>query len=196
MTAGTGIKELAAKLRNLFCVAVFIKRGGDGAVQIRTRNGKVLEKAEAFPYGFCAKAKSGNTLVFCQGGNFDGFEILPVLKAEDVTPPELEEGDAALYTGGGGCVIVREAGDVEIRAKGEGAVSVKTEKGTVTVKEDGTIYLGNEQADICALFAGLIDEIKGIVTSGSPASQTINPATRQKLEAYKNKVKKLFAEAE
>jgi phage gp45-like len=132
--------------------------------------------------------------VFCQGGNYNDFEILPVLKADGVAAPELEPGDAALYTENGGRVIVRESGDAEITAKG--AVLVKTEKGTITVKKDGKIYLGNEQADICVLFAGLIDEIKGIVTSGSPASQTVNPATQQKLEAYKNKVKELFAEAE
>jgi phage gp45-like len=192
-----GIKELAAKLRNVFSVSEYQKRyDGDGVIQIKTHNGKVLEKNEAFPYGFYAKAKSGKALVFCQGGNFDGFEILPVLKADDVTLPELEDGDAALYTGEGGCVIVRESGGVEITAKGEGAVSVKTEKGTVLAKADGTIYMDSGEMDICALLAGLIDEIKNIVTSGSPASQTINPATRQKLEAYKNKVKELFAEAE
>jgi phage gp45-like len=128
----TGIKELAAKVRNLFCEADFIKRGGDGVIQIRTRNGKVLEKAEAFPYGFFAKAKSGKALVFCQGGNFDGFEILPMLNADSAALPELVEGDAALYTGKGGCVIVREAGDVEVTAKG--AISAKTEKGTVLIK--------------------------------------------------------------
>jgi phage gp45-like len=171
-------------------------RDGDGVIQVETHNGKVLEKTEAFPYGFYAKAKSGKALVFCQGGNFDSFEILPVLKADDVTLPELEEGDAALYTGEGGCVIVRESGDVEMTAKGEGAVSVKTEKGTVLIKADGMIYMDSGKTDACALLAGLIDEIKGIVTSGSPGSQTINLATQQKLEAYKNKVKELFAEAE
>ena len=190
----TGTKELAARLRNLFCVADFQKRGGDGAVQAMTRNGKVLEKAEAFPCGFYAKAKSGKALVFCQGGNFDGFEILPVLKAEDVPLPELEEGDAALYTEGGGLVIVREAGDVEVSAKG--AVSAKTEKGNVLIKADGKIYLGNERIDACAVITGLIDEIKGIGTFGAPASHTVNPASQQKLEAYKNKVKELFAEGE
>jgi len=39
------------------------------------------------------------------------------------------------------------------------------------------------------------DKIKCLVTAGSPASQTVNPASQQILEAYKNDVKKLFAEA-
>jgi phage gp45-like len=193
----TGIREFAAKIRNLFSTGEFQKRyGEDGRVQVMTHTERVLEKTEAFPYGFYAKAKSGRVLVFCQGGNYNNFEILPVLKADGVAAPELDAGDAALYTGEGGCVIVREAGGVEVLAGGSGPVSVKTEKGTFVIKNDGKMYLGNEQADICALVAGLIDEIKGIVTSGSPASQTVNPATRQKLEAYKNKVKELFAEAE
>lgn len=172
----SGIKELAAKVRNLFCVADFQKRDGDGVIQVRTCNGKVLEKAEAFPYGFYAKAKSGKALVFCRGGNFDGFEILPVLKDSAAAPPSLEEGDAALYTKEGGRVIVREAGDVEVLAP-----------------ECGTLLLANGKADMRSLLLGLIDEIEGIVTSGSPASQTVNTATRQKLEMYKNKVKELFS---
>jgi phage gp45-like len=193
----TGIREFAAKIRNLFSTGEFQKRyDEDGRVQVATHTGRVLEKAEAFPYGFYAKAKSGRVLVFCQGGNYNDFEILPVFKADGVAAPELEAGDAALYTGEGGCVIVRKAGGVEVLAGESGAVLVKTEKGTLTVNKDGKMYLGNEQADICVLFAGLIDEIKGIVTSGSPASQTVNPATQQKLEAYKNKVKELFAETE
>jgi phage gp45-like len=139
----TGIRELAAKVRNLFCGAELQRRDGDGTVQIRTRNGKVLEKAEAFPYGFCARAKSGKALVFCQGGNFDGFEILPVLKAEDVAPPELEAGDAALYTGNGGYAIVRESGDVEVCAKGGGKVKVTA--------KDGTLYFANGKTNSCKI---------------------------------------------
>jgi phage gp45-like len=97
----TGIRELAAKIHNLFSTGEFQNRyDEDGRVQVATHTGRVLEKTEAFPYGFTAKAKSGRVLVFCQGGNYNGFEILPVLKADDVAAPELEAGDAALYTGG------------------------------------------------------------------------------------------------
>ena len=184
----TGIKEVAAKLRNLFCVSNFQKRDADGKIQIKTHNGKVLEKPEAFPYGFYAKAASGRVLVFCQGGNYDGFEILPILKADDVTLPELEEGDAALYTGVGSAVIAREAGGIEVFAKGGGAVKV--------IAEDGTFYFANGKNNICKILTDLIDEIKGLVTTGSQSTQTLNAASRQKLEVYKNKVKELFAEAE
>ena len=173
-------------MRNIFSLGEYQKRYDDGRIQIKTHNGKVLEKAEAFPYGFYAKAAGGKTLVFCHGGNFDSFEILPVLKADDVTLPELEEGDAALYTANGVTVILREAGDIEVTAKAEGKVIISC--------ADGKVFLGNSQKDICALFIGLIDEIKAIVTAGSPASQTINPATQAKFDAYKNQIKMLFAE--
>lgn len=203
------IRELGAKLRNLFVSGEFQKRYTDGDkkdwIQVKTHNGRVVEKREAFPYGFYAKAKSGRAFVFCQGGNMDGLEIFPVQPGE-ITLPELEEGDAALYTSEGGCIIAREAGDVEIYAKGDGKVTVNTEKGDVEINaagsgkikitsESGKFFFGNSSIDNCALLTGLIDEIKAIVTAGSPASQTINPATQTKLEAYKLKIKQLYAES-
>jgi hypothetical protein len=129
-----------------------------------------------------------------------------VLKGDDVELPELKEGDAALYTGEGGVIIVREAGGIEVSAKGDGDVLVTTEEGaSLAVKKSGDIeikgagsgkiYLANNQIDNCALITGLIDKIKSLATAGSPAAQTINPASQQILEAYKLEVKKLFAEA-
>lgn len=183
------IRDLAAKLRNLFCVSELQKRYDDeGKVQVKTHNGKVLEKNESFPYGFYAKAKKGKALVFCQGGNYNDFEILPVLKDKDISAPELQEGDAALYTGDGGCVIVRDAGDVEVLAMGSGKVKVTA--------KDGTLFFANDKTNSCKILLDLIDEIKGLITTGSPATQTINAASQQKLEAYKNKVKELYSEAE
>jgi phage gp45-like len=182
------IRDLAAKLRNLFCVSELQKRYEDGKVQIKTHNGKVLEKCESFPYGFYAKAKNGKAMVFCQGGNYNDFEILPVMKADDIPRPELKEGDSALYTGDGGCVIVRDAGDVEVLAMGSGKVKV--------IAKDGTLFFANDKTNSCKILLELIDEIKGLITTGSPATQTINAASQQKLEAYKNKVKDLYAEAE
>jgi hypothetical protein len=185
------LRELAAKLRNIFIAGEFQKRYTDGdkkdQIQVKTHNSRVVEKKEAFPYGFYAKAKSGRAFVFCQGGNLDGFEIFPVQPGDDITPPELEEGDTAIYTGKGGWIVLREAGDVEINAKAGGNI--------IILGADGKCYIGNGGKNICELFIGLIDEIKAIVTFGSPASQTINPATQQKLEAYKNQVKVLFMES-
>jgi DNA-directed RNA polymerase beta' subunit len=126
--------------------------------------------------------------VFCQGGNYNDFEILPILKADEVSAPELEAGDAALYTGEGGCVIVREAGDVEVYAKGSGNVKV--------CAEDGTLYFANGKTNSCKILLDLIDEIKNLVTTGAPPTHTVNEASKQKLDAYKNKIKELYAEAE
>jgi hypothetical protein len=184
------IRELGAKLRNLFTVSEFQKRYADGDkknfIQVRTHNGRVVEKKEAFPYGFYAKAKNGRAFVFCQGGNPDGFEIFPVQAGDDVTPPELEEGDAALYTANGGWIILREAGGIEINAEASGNIAI--------ISKEGKFYFGNNSNNICELWISLVDEIKAIVTSGGPPSHTINPATQQKLEAYKNQVKTLFSE--
>jgi hypothetical protein len=121
------IKQLAARIRNIFSLGEFQKRYADGKIQVKTVFGRVIEKKEAFPYGFRAKAKKGNVLVLCQGGNFDGFEILPVLDYEG--GPDLEEGDAALYTASGVSVICRDEGGVEIQGK----------LGSVTIDKTGKI---------------------------------------------------------
>jgi len=178
MNNNTLIRDIAAKLRNLFCVSELQKRYDDGKVQVKTHNGKVLEKHESFPYGFCAKAKSGKAIVFCQAGNYNDFEILPVLKADDVSAPELKEGDVAIYTGEGGRVIVREAGGVEVLATG-----------------NGKLCFANDKSNTCKILLDLIDEIKGLVTTGAPTAHTVNAASQLKLEAYKIKIKELYSEA-
>jgi phage gp45-like len=119
------IKAIAAKIRNLFCISDFQKRyNDDDRIQVKTHNGKVLEKNEAFPYGFYAKAKSGKAIIFCQGGNFDNFEILPVLKDKAVFRPALEDGDAAIYTGEGSYIVLREKGGLEIYTRQKGDIKV------------------------------------------------------------------------
>jgi hypothetical protein len=182
------IVQIAAKLRNVFSPGEFQKRYDDGKIQVLTHNGRVVEKKEAFPYGFYARAKGGRVFVLCQGGNMDSAEIFPVLPGGDITPPRLEAGDAALYTGNGARVIVRESGGVEVYAAGNGGVKVTS--------EEGTLYFANGKTNSCKILLGLIDEIKEIVTSGAPPAHTVNEASKQKLDAYKNKIKELYAEAE
>jgi hypothetical protein len=75
---------------------------------------------------------------------------------------------------------------IEINAEASGNIAI--------IGEDGKFYFGDNSKNICELWSGFIDEIKAIVTSGGPPSHTINPATQQKLEAYKNQVKALFSE--
>jgi phage gp45-like len=137
----TDIASLAARLRNLFSPADFQKRYGDGKIQVKTYNGRVIEKMESFPYGFFAKAKKGKVLVFCQGGNLDGVEVLPVRAARDVTIPELQEGDAALYSDAAGRVVCRVGGTVELNGKDNGGVikaqDLKTELNKLTARVDG-----------------------------------------------------------
>jgi len=181
------IKELGARLRNLFVIGEFQKRYDDGKIQVKTHNNRVVEKEEAFPYGFIAKAKSGRTFVLCQGGNPDSFEIFPVQPDDEIEPPELEDGDAALYTGEGSWIVLREAGGIEINAKASGDITI--------ISENGKYFIGNNVTNMCKLMIGLIDEVKAIVTSGAPPSHTVNTASQQKLEAYKNEFKNLLKES-
>jgi len=133
----TDVKEIISKIRNLFCKSDFQKRyNDDDRIQVKTHNGKVLEKNEAFPYGFYAKAKAGKALVFCQGGNFDNFEILPIMKDDPVFRPKLEDGDAALYTGEGSYVVLREGGDLEIYTRKQGDIKVNC-TGKAIINIDG-----------------------------------------------------------
>jgi len=137
------IRELGARLRNLFVVGEFQKRCDDGKIQVKTHNNRVVEKKEAFPYGFYAKSKSGRAFVFCQGGNLDGFEILPVQPGDDITPPALEEGDTALYTGEGSWIILRETGTIELFGTDAGGVvkaaELKTQLDKLSARVDGII---------------------------------------------------------
>jgi phage gp45-like len=146
------VKQLSAKVRNLFSTAVFQKRYGDGRLQVKTHSGRVLEQKESFPYGFAAKAKNGRALVFCRGGNFNGFEIMP-LAAGEACPLELEEGDAALYTQGGGWIIARENGTVELSGTGAGglvkAAELEFQLGKLSARVDGIIdALKNSQTAV------------------------------------------------
>jgi phage gp45-like len=135
-------KQLGAKIRNIFSPGLFQKRyDDDGRIQIKTYSGHVLEKKEAFPYGFTAKAKDGRALVFCIGGNFNSFEILPLIAGDKVKPPELEEGDAALYTESGGWITVRENGTVELFGTDAGGVvkakELKSQLDKLSARVDG-----------------------------------------------------------
>ncbi|GAB6392729.1 MAG: phage baseplate assembly protein [Treponematales bacterium] len=147
-----GLSQIAAKIRNIFSLGEFKRRGDDGRIQVLMHDGMVVEKKEAFPYGFCAKAKNGKAFVLCQGGNMDDFEIFPVLIGEGVTPPELEEGDAALFTERGGRVIVRESGKVELYGKDAGGL-VKAEE------------LAKQLDKMTARIDGIMDALKNAPTA-------------------------------
>ena len=75
------LRELGARLRNLFQAGEFRRRYDDGRIQVQTHNNRGVEKKEAFPCGFCAKAKNGRALVVCQGGDVGSFEIFRFCRA-------------------------------------------------------------------------------------------------------------------
>jgi phage gp45-like len=168
--SGMLLKQLSAKVRNLFSLGLFEKRHDDNSLRIKTFSGRVLEKEEAFPYGFAAKAKTGRVFILCQDGDFNGFEILPLVADENTVLPKLEENDVAVYTD--------NSGNIKITANGTGKV-----------------FIGNDSKNICDLLTGLIDEIKNISTFGSSTSHTIDPAAKAKFEAYKIQIKQLLLES-
>jgi len=149
--------QLRAKIRNVFSIADFQKRYDDGRLQVKTYSGRVIEKKESFPYGFVAKAKTGKTFVFCQGGDFSGFEIMPLIA--EVSPPELEEGDAALYTENGSWIIARNNGTLELFGTNAGGV----------VKAD---ELKNQLNKLSARVDGIIDALKNSGTAAQDGGAT------------------------
>jgi phage gp45-like len=167
-----GIKQLAARIRNLFSLGEFQKRYPDGRIQVKTVFGRVVEKKEAFPYGFKAKAGKGNVLVFCQGGNFDGFEILPVLDGGG--GPDLEEGDAALYTESGGRVIARNSGTVELSGTDYGGV----------VKEQ---ELRDQLAKLSARLDGVMNALKNSPTAAQDGGAAYKAGVVTALNALADK---------
>ena len=141
MTAS--IREMGARVRNLFQAGEMRRRYDNGRVQVQTRNDMVVEGPESFPYGFAAKAKGGRAMVLCRDGDATGFEILPLLPGEGVTPPRLKDGDAALYTESGGRVVCRDGGTVELNGADAGGVvkagELRDELGKMTARIDAII---------------------------------------------------------
>jgi len=163
----TLLKKLNAKIQNLFSAAEFQERDGDN-IRVKTLSDRIINQKESFPYGFAAKAKTGKVLVFCQGGDFNGYEIFPLVSDNDILS-KLEENDTAIYTDNNG--------NIKIIANGSGKV-----------------FIGNDSKNLCALLTGLIDEIMNIVTVGSSTTQTVDPGTKAKLLLYKTQIKQLLRE--
>jgi len=146
------LRVLSSNVRNVFSVASFDKRHNDGKIQIKTVSGRILKMKEAFPYGFTAKAKNGKAFVLCQGGDFNSFDIMPLIADENIKLPELKDGDASLYTGNGGWIAARENGTVELFGKDAG--------GIVKAKE-----LESQLNKLSARVDGIINALKNSVTA-------------------------------
>ena len=88
--------SLAKKIANIFTISKFTgTRKDDNTIQVQTSYDKTIEKKELFPYGFITKAREGQVIILCQGGNFDGAQILPIISTDKA--PKIEEGDTAIY---------------------------------------------------------------------------------------------------
>jgi phage gp45-like len=166
--------RLNAKLRNIFSMAHFQKRYNDGRLQINTYSGRILEGKETFPYGFIAKAKKGKACVFCQGGDFNDFKIMPLTADDDVCPPKLEEGDVALYTQGGGWITAREDGTLELSGTDAGGVVKAAE-------------LKSQLNKLSARVDGIIDALKNSQTAAQDGGATYKAQIAVKLSSLAGK---------
>lgn len=111
--------DIYAKIRNIFNTAA-LKSRDDKKITVETSFGRTVEAEELFPYGFCAKAKEGTTIVLAQGGNATAFIVLPICSAEGA--PELQDGDSTLWSKDGGFVIARSDKTVELNGTEHGGL--------------------------------------------------------------------------
>jgi phage gp45-like len=154
----TGLQALAAKLRNLFVTGELTRRDG-ARVQGTTRFGRVVDGREMHPYGFAARAKKGTVLFFFEGGDTCAPTILYVSSVEGI--PDLEDGDSALWTEDGGCVVARNDGSIELNGKSMGGLTKTRELKTQLEKNSGIL-----QALLSVLNSAPIPE----PGSGSPSA--------------------------
>lgn len=70
----------------------------------------------------------------------------------------------------------------------------KTLKGQIRIGNDGKIIVKNDVEDFAKLFADLIDEVSGIITTGNSVTQKVNGATKTRLSQIKTRAAKLLKE--
>ena len=158
--------ELAARIRNIFQPAEYVKRNDDGTVQIKTAYNRTIDNLEeAFPYGLKSKATKGKITVLCAGGSLDAVRILPVEGVEGA--PDLKDGEVALWNEGGAYVLL---------------------------KADGTIEITNGSQSLNKLLLDLSDALIQFKTYGSSCAQQTDPSSVQTLTKWQENWKQLFAE--
>ncbi|WP_427193700.1 phage baseplate assembly protein [Treponema denticola] len=139
-----GLSDIYARLRNILNTASFKKRE-DKTVTVESDFSRTIEAEEFFPYGFFSKAKKGRAVILNQGGNAGSYILLPVSSIEGV--PDLNDGDAVLWSEDGGKVIVRADKTVELNGTDFG--------GLVKIEE-----LKKELAKMSARIDGIISAVK------------------------------------
>jgi hypothetical protein len=70
--------------------------------------------------------------------------------------------------------------------------TVKLINGDAGIQITTKINLGNATSDIKTILENLIDQVKAIVTLGSPTTQTVSPASQAALEAIKTEIGDVF----
>jgi len=168
----TGVKELAARIRNLFTTGSISRRNG-AKVQIVDRFGNALEQEELFPYGFASRPLKGTALLLFEGG--DSRSPALVFVSDQEKAPALEDGESALWNDAGARVIARKDGTIEINGKNFGGL-IKIEELKAQLEKNREILqtflavlatpvnepgAGNPSAFQAALLAALAGKVPG-----------------------------------
>lgn len=165
------LSELYAKIRNIFNFGVFKSRD-DRTVTVETEFCRTIESEELFPYGFFAKAKEGKAVVLSQGGNAGSYVLLPVCSVDGA--PALKDGDAVLWSKGGGFVITRANKTVELNGTDFG--------GLIKIEE-----LKKELAKMTARIDGIINAVKTAAVAPQDGGATFKANMIISLETLVNK---------
>lgn len=95
--------------------------------------------------------------------------------------------------------VIAEKGEMRIYSRdSDGNVKASVHckaNGDIEIVSSGKIAIDNQAEKLKVLFDDLMEEIKDIVTIGSPSVHTIKPTTKAKLDALKARFNNLFKEA-
>lgn len=76
-------------------------------------------------------------------------------------------------------------------------ILLQTPKSKIVLADDEPAIIEINGVNILDLFEGLLAEVKSLITTGSPAMQTVNEVSKQKLDLFfSTKVKKVFKKGE
>ena len=96
--------------------------------------------------------------------------------------------EASLY----GIPFTVNMDQLETLESGEVAFGIPGKTARVKFLDNDKVALYNNLISLLEIVNGLIDEIKAITTTGSPATHTISGASQAQLELYKTEVEKLL----
>ena len=105
----------------------------------------------------------------------------------DGAEPQLQPGEREVYGRNAdgekvSRVVLLDTGEIQIESLEGGAKYIFSDKH----------FIGNNMANLCSVLLGIMDDIKGLQTSGGPPAHTVNPAYFPTIEARKMEIENLL----